>query len=106
MKNIITKILLKLLNKLNKTPAKYMLVNNIDAYEVEFLESSARQEPDITLSQFMKEMALFNTCPINSVIQGGEVRLMTNDDVKDLQDDFMRESVISEMKKRNEKETG
>ena len=93
------KILLKLLNWTNKTPAKYGFVNNVENFSLEFLESSARQEPDITLSEFMKEMKAFAQCK-EGILENGICRPWTEQDIKDLQDDFQKEVDMNEIRKR------
>lgn len=103
--NKMKNLLLKILNWLDESPAKYGFINNIENYSREFLEESARMEPDVTLSQFMKDMRTMDNCISQNgdftVIQNGEFREGTEQDIEDLQTDIGRESVRQEMKKRH-----
>lgn len=100
------KILLKILNWLNRTPSYYGLVNNCDIYSKEFLDQSAEMEPEITLKKFMADMAKMNECLDGkcgngfSVIEDGKVREGTTEDIEDLRNDFKREQIKNEYNDR------
>lgn len=80
------KILLKLLNLIHtSTPCSYGLINNVDAYSKEYLYSTLHQEPEITLRETLEITERMCECSGNSVIEGGKIRKMTDEDIKDLQ---------------------
>lgn len=67
MRKVIVRFLLSLLNAdwLNPTPCKYEFVGNIDAFSREDVESSLRQQPDMTLQQYLDVANAFKFCPIS-----------------------------------------
>jgi len=46
----------------NGTPCKNGLVNNVEAYSRKFLDSTLKQEPKITMEEFLKTMDKMDKC--------------------------------------------
>lgn len=69
MKKTIVHFLLSLLNSrfLNQTPCKYEFVGNVDAFSRSDIESSLRQNPEMTLQQYIDIANRFKYCPISRV---------------------------------------
>ena len=67
MREQVVRVLLAILNSsvLNQTPCKYEFVGNIDAFSREDVESSLRQQPDMTLRQYLDVANAFKFCPIS-----------------------------------------
>lgn len=69
MKKSIVRVLLALLNSrwLNGTPCHYEFVGNIDAFSREDMESSLREQPDMTLRQYLDVANRFKFCPVSRI---------------------------------------
>ena len=72
MGNVIN-LLLWIINKLNKDPQHYGVVNNVDNYSRSFLDDTASANPDITLKNFLADMDKMDKCIGNCVIKNGIV---------------------------------
>ena len=66
MRKFTSKLLLVILNSrwLNQSPCRYDFVGNIDNFSREDVESSLRQDPEMTLRQYLDIANRFKACPI------------------------------------------
>jgi hypothetical protein len=69
MRNLLIRGLLAVLNSrwLNQTPCRYDFVGNIDNFSRQDIESSLRQDPAMTLQQYLELANRFKACPISRV---------------------------------------
>jgi hypothetical protein len=69
MRKLVIKALLAILNSrwLNQSPCEYGFVGNIDNFSRSDIESSLKQEPDMTLRQYLDIADRFKACPISRV---------------------------------------
>lgn len=80
VKDFVRSTLLGALNSrvLNGTPARYGLINGLEAVSYEELQNEERQKPGITVREVLTVIDSFRSCPVSgtyfSVIEGGNVR--------------------------------
>lgn len=69
MKKLIIKTLLSFLNSqwLNPSPCLYEFVGNVDAFSRSDIESNLRQEPNMTLREYLDCADRFKACPISRI---------------------------------------
>jgi hypothetical protein len=90
MKKIIIRSLLWILNSrwLNASPCRYGFINNVEAFDFDYLISEERQRPGLTVQTVLAEARLFQSCPLQrnglTVIEGGVIREGTPEDIEDL----------------------
>lgn len=91
MRGRIIRALLSILNSrwLNQSPCKYEYVGNVDAFSREDIECTLRQDPTMTLQEYIDSANRFKTCPMRkdggvTVIEGDECRDANIWDMHDL----------------------
>ena len=68
-RKLVVNFLLAILNSrwLNPSPCRYEFVGNVDAFSRSDIESSLRQQPDMTLQQYIDAANRFKACPISRI---------------------------------------
>lgn len=64
-KSLIT-VLLKILNSrfLNATPCQFGFIGNVDAFDIQFLRSEIKMDPNKTVAEIVADAERFKSCPL------------------------------------------
>lgn len=82
---MISNLLLVILNWLNPTPAKYQLVNGLDAVSYEELCNEVKMNPHKLVRELVRDIDTFRSCSLKPhVHEKGTTRPLQPSDIEDL----------------------